>query len=143
MAAREQGSATPGGAGTPGGPTPGTTGREARGTRPAADRDAAGRRTPAGGTGRNRLGWVAITVAGLLTAWQIIFSITVESVANRDTYESIGLMLVLVLAVGSKREVEEMRWQRVSPRWPAVAALAVGAYAFVVAIAQWIGGLVY
>ena len=131
MAARD----TAGTGGTGGGTAPGTSGRQAGG--------AGGRNAPAGGTARNRLGWVALTVTGLLTAWQIIFSITVESVANRQTYESIGLMLVLVLAVGSLVLGIVALAQRVSPRWPAVSALAVGAYAFVVAIAQWVGGLVY
>ncbi|MBD8063453.1 hypothetical protein [Oceanitalea stevensii] len=128
MAAREPGSTTPQGT-TPGGPQgSSSTGREAR--------------KPQRGD-RNRLGWIAITVAGLLTAWQIVYAITVESVGNRDTYESIGLMLVLVLAVGSLVLGIVALAQRVVPRWPAVAALAVGVYAFIVAIAGWIGRLMY
>ncbi|MCM3661564.1 hypothetical protein M3148_11275 [Georgenia satyanarayanai] len=126
MAAREPGSTTPQGT-TPGG-SQGSSGRGARKPQRAD---------------RNRLGWIAITVAGLLTAWQIVYAITVESVANRDTYESIGLMLVLVLAVGSLVLGIVALAQRALPRWPAVAALAVGVYAFIVAIAGWIGRLMY
>ncbi|PYF99206.1 hypothetical protein SAMN05216184_10888 [Georgenia satyanarayanai] len=128
MAARETGSTTSQGS-APGGPQGSSAaGRESR--------------KPQRGE-RSRLGWIAITVAGLLTAWQVVYAITVESVANRDTYESIGLMLVLVLAVGSLVLGIVALAQRVLPRWPAVAALAVGVYAFIVAIAGWIGRLMY
>lgn len=140
MAAREPGGTTPGSS-TPGSTTPGKSGAESRTGTPAGGRDAAERKR--GDRSRNRLGWIAITVAGLLTAWQIIYAVTVESVENIETYESIGLMLVLVLAVGSLVLGIVALAQRVSPRWPAVAALAVGIYAFVVAIAGWIGRLMY
>lgn len=121
MAAREQ---------KPGATSPGTSP-----TTPAE-----GRRSPAS---RNRLGWIAITVAGALTAWQIVYAITLPSVQNVETYESVGLLLTLVLAVGAAVLGIVALSQKVTPRWPGLAALAVGTYAFVVAVASWIGRLMY
>lgn len=92
---------------------------------------------------RSRLGWIAVAVAGLLLAWQVIFAITAPSMANADVYESVDLLLSLVLAVGAVVLGIVALSQRVTPIWPAVAALAIGTYAFVVAVASWIGGLMY
>ncbi len=131
MAAREQGGTdrtTP--------PTPGTSPAEGR----RGPRSPEAGRTPAN---RNRLGWIAITVAAALTAWQIVYAITAPSMTDGEAYESVGLLLTLVLAVGAVVLGIVALSQRVSPRWPAVAALAIGSYAFVVAVASWIGELMY
>jgi len=137
--AREQGKpdrTTPAGAGA------GGERRRTDGTTPTAAGGAGGReRRPAGE--RNRLGWIAVTVAGLLTAWQIVYAITAPSVSNAEAYESVGLLLTLVLAVGALVLGIVALSQRVQPRWPAVAALAVGAYAFIVVVVGWIGELMY
>ncbi|HLT85005.1 MAG TPA: hypothetical protein VKZ83_12295 [Phototrophicaceae bacterium] len=137
MAAQDQGRTDGGrGATTDGG----------RGATPGGRTDGAGRTGQAGRgpeRNRNRLGWIAITVAGLLTAWRIVYAITAPSVANTDVYESVDLLLTLVLAVGAVVLGIVALGQRVQPRWPAVAALAVGSYAFVGGVASWIGRLMY
>jgi len=125
MAAREQGASS---SATPSSGKPSSS--------PAPE----GRR---GSASRNRLGWIAVTVAGALTAWQIVYAITLPSVQNVDTYESVGLLLTLVLAVGAAVLGIVALSQKVTPRWPALAALAVGTYAFIVAVASWIGRLMY
>ncbi|QDB79706.1 hypothetical protein FE251_10210 [Georgenia wutianyii] len=114
---------------------------DAKSARPGGAAPAA--RRPESARNRNRLGWIAVTVAGLLTAWRIIYAITAPSVANVDVYESVDLLLTLVLAVGAIVLGIVALGQRVSPRWPAVAALAVGTYAFVLGVASWIGRLMY
>jgi len=145
MAAQDQGRTDGGrGATTDGGR--GATTDGGRGATPGGRTDGAGRTGQAGRgpeRNRNRLGWIAITVAGLLTAWRIVYAITAPSVANTDVYESVDLLLTLVLAVGAVVLGIVALGQRVQPRWPAVAALAVGSYAFVVGVASWIGRLMY
>ena len=117
--------------------------RESQGTSPqgagTSPKGAAARPT----SPRSRLGWIAVAVAGLLLAWQVIFAITAPSMTNSDIYESVDLLLTLVLAVGAVVLGIVALGQRVTPIWPAVAALAIGTYAFVVAVASWIGGLMY
>jgi len=132
MSAPEQGKADRGTPADKGG----AQGARAAGAAPAA-------RRPEPARNRNRLGWIAVTVAGLLTAWRIIYAITAPSVANVDVYESVDLLLTLVLAVGAIVLGIVALGQRVSPRWPAVAALAVGTYAFVLGVASWVGRLMY
>lgn len=136
-AADRPGEQVAGGTGTAGEGRRADGGRTGTPARPGAER---ARRSD---SPRNRLGWIAVTVAGVLAAWQVIYAVTAPSVTNTDVYESVDLLLTLVLAVGAVVLGIVALGQRVLPRWPAVAALAVGTYAFVVAVASWIGQLMY
>lgn len=134
--------------------TSGTTGdatgdarrADAGSARPA---DARGSRsTGASGAGRgardgSRVPWVALGVAAVLTLWQIIYSITLHTVAeaSQDVYTSVSLFVSLILAVGALVLGIVARSQHHTPRWPATAAIAIGVYVFVVCVAAWIGGL--
>ena len=126
MAAREAKDPVRGGAGAAGrrgesAPGPGTSSPA-----PGADRSTA-----------SRLAWIALAVTGVLTAWQVVYALTAPTTASPETYSSVSLLLSVgaivlgVVALG----------QRALPRWPATAATAVGAFAFIVCVATWIGTL--
>lgn len=121
--------------------------RDRAGGQPPGDQRAAGTERAAGEPGRrperNRLGWIGVTVAGVLTAWRVIYAVTAPGMTNIAAYESVDVLLTIVLAVGAVVLGIVALGQRVQPRWPAVAALAVGTYAFVVAVAGWVGQLMY
>lgn len=122
----------PGGTAKPGGPT------RADGTGPApASRPA---RAPSQSTA-SRLAWIAVTVAGVLTAWQVVYALTAPTSPNSENYASVALLLNLVLSVGAIVLGIVALGQRAQPRWPATAATAVGVFAFIVAVATWIGTL--
>lgn len=134
---------TPGGA--DGGPAAGSSGTakpggptRADGTGPApASRPA---RAPSQSTA-SRLAWIAVTVAGVLTAWQVVYALTAPTSPNSENYASVALLLNLVLSVGAIVLGIVALGQRAQPRWPATAATAVGVFAFIVAVATWIGTL--
>ncbi|MFC4555511.1 hypothetical protein [Georgenia faecalis] len=92
---------------------------------------------------QSRVSWVGLAVAAVLAAWQIIYSITLQTTAeaNRDVYTSVSLFVSLILAVGAAVLGTVALSQRHLPRWPAVAAVAIGVYVFLVCVASWIGGL--
>lgn len=111
-----------------------TAGAGGRGTTPAAT----------GRTGQStasRLAWIAITVAALLTAWQVVYALTAPTSPSSENYASVSLLLTLVLSVGAVVLGIVALGQRAQPRWPATAATAVGGFAFIVAVATWIGTL--
>lgn len=148
----ESGRGTPGasGSGTPGGRTSSggagrgseTRGSEPRGseTRGSETRGSVGQATRSGSPG-TRLAWIALAVAGVLTAWQVVYSLTSPTTPNPETYSSVSLLLTLVLSVGAIVLGIVALGQRALPRWPATAATAMGVFAFIVCVATWIGTL--
>lgn len=136
---------------TPGGAAGGAA-SGAAGERTTANGPAAASRPRGGATGaaapaaaaRSRLGWVALTVTALLLVWQVVYALTVAGpgLDGREVYTSAWLLVSLVLAVGSAVLGIVAASQRVSPRWPATTALAVGTYVFLVCIATWAGSII-
>lgn len=134
-------SGTPGGA--DGRPAAGSSGTAKPGGPTRADgADPASRpaRAPSQSTA-SRLAWIAVTVAGVLTAWQVVYALTAPTSPNSENYASVALLLNLVLSVGAIVLGIVALGQRAQPRWPATAATAVGVFAFIVAVATWIGTL--
>lgn len=99
-----------------------------------------GRKAPSQSTA-SRLAWIAVTVAALLTAWQVVYALTAPTSPSSENYASVSLLLTLVLSVGAVVLGIVALGQRAQPRWPATAATAVGVFAFIVAVATWIGTL--
>ncbi|MDD9206512.1 hypothetical protein PU560_08535 [Georgenia sp. 10Sc9-8] len=124
-----------------GGPAEGRRGTPSGGTTADGGRS--------GGTGerarpaRNTVGWVALFVAVLLTAWQVVVALTIQGVADasQEVYSAVSLFVTLILAVGAVVLGLVGMSQRRPPRWPALVGLAVGAAAFLVTVASWVGGL--
>ncbi len=82
-------------------------------------------------------------MAVVLTAWQVIYAITVQGMneASSEVYTSVWLLISLVLAVGCAVLGIVAVSQRSQQRWPAIAALSIGVYVFLVCIATWVGQL--
>lgn len=120
--------------GSPGGGTGGSPGARPAAPRPGGD---------APGGARGKLSWIALAVAVVLTAWQVIYAITVQGMneANIEVYTSVWLLISLVFAVGSAVLGIVAVSQRSQQRWPAIAALSIGVYVFLVCIATWTGEL--
>lgn len=116
---------------------------------PGAAADAKARGASSGTTARagtregSKVPWVALGVAAALTVWQVIYSITLHTVAeaSQEVYTSVSLFVSLILAVGALVLGIVARSQHHTPRWPATAAIAIGVYVFVVCVAAWVGGL--
>ena len=145
----------PGRTGAPGSPADGGGAGTSAGTE-AAGRGGGSGATPSGAgpttaaTGPrgadvrpSRLGWVGLTVTAVLLVWQVIYAVNVvgPGLDGGEVYTSVWLLISLVLAVGAVVLGIVAASQRVSPRWPATAALAVGTYVFLVCIATWAGSL--
>ena len=97
---------------------------------------AGGRSTTPAATGRT-----GQSTAALLTAWQVVYALTAPTSPSSENYASVSLLLTLVLSVGAVVLGIVALGQRAQPRWPAPAATAVGGFAFIVAVATWIGTL--
>lgn len=125
--------------GSAGGPRPAARGAAGGGGTAAAD--AAGPSGRTGSAATSRLAWIALAVAGVLTAWQVIYALTSPTTLSPETFSSVSLLLTLVLSVGAIVLGIVALGQGALPRWPATAATAVGAFAFIVCVATWIGTL--
>jgi hypothetical protein len=108
----------------------------------AADTDLPGEGGWATGRG-NPVAWTSLLVAVVLTVWQAVFALSVERVAapDQDLYTSVSLFVTLILGLAAAVLGLVGISQRRRPRWPALAGLAVGLNAFLVAVFSWIGGL--
>jgi len=99
-----------------------------------------GRREPGRG---NPVAWTSLLVAVVLTVWQAVYALSLERVAapDQDLYTSVSLFVTLILGLAAAVLGLVGISQRRRPRWPALAGLAVGLNAFIVAAFSWIGGL--
>ncbi len=87
----------------------------------------------------NPIGWVALAVAVVVTFMQAAFNYTVPGVADS---ESPARAVLLFLSHRRRRRRGARRGglaQKRSPRWPSIAALAVGLNVFLVTVAAWVG----
>ncbi|GAA4432503.1 hypothetical protein GCM10023169_38280 [Georgenia halophila] len=102
-------------------------------------------KTEPASTGRqkgNPVAWTALLVAVVLTVWQAIYSLTVVGTdSDQETFTSVSLFITLVLGLAATVLGIVSIAQRRSPRWPGLAGLSVGLYAFIIAVFSWIGGL--
>lgn len=108
----------------------------------AADPGPPGEERPVTGRG-NPVAWTSLLVAVVLTIWQAVYALSVQGVAppDQDLYTSVSLFVTLILGLAAAVLGLVGIAQRRRPRWPALAGLAVGLNAFLVAVFSWIGGL--
>ncbi|ROR74055.1 hypothetical protein [Bogoriella caseilytica] len=128
--------------GAPGSATSGSAGGAQRGTSRAPARD-----EPAAGRDKAIVSWIALLVAVLLTVWEAISSLHLGGIdpANDpsawNSFYPVSLFVTLVLGLAAAVLGIVGIAQRRQPRWPGLAGLAVGLYAFVGAVFAWVGGL--
>ncbi|MHB1065773.1 MAG: hypothetical protein ACYC1Z_15010 [Georgenia sp.] len=111
------------------------------------DRPGAGTPRPAtipgrgGGRGGNPVGWTALLLAVVLTAWKAVYAVAAQRVGDPALYESISLFVSLILGLSAAVLGIVALAQRHGPRWPGLVGLAIGLHVFVVALFFWIGTL--
>lgn len=121
----------------------GTPGAAASGTPGAAK---TGRETTARGRAggdSNMTGWLSLVVAVLLLALQVFYALNATSIDGGalEGYRSVITFGSLILGLaGAVLALVGMAQHR-RPRWPSTVGLAIGTYAFIIAVASWIGGL--
>ena len=119
-----------------------TTPRPTDSPRPADP--APSRKAPASGVSSgNPTGWVGLGVAVVVTAMQAAFNYNVPGVvAAQSPARSVLLFLSLIGGVVAAVLGVVALAARRTPRWPGVAALAIGLNVFLVSVAAWVGSLV-
>lgn len=96
---------------------------------------------PSARAGGNAVGWTALLLAVVLTAWQAVYALAAEQVSDPDLYQSVALFVSLVLGLAAAVLGIVALAQRRLPRWPGLVALAVGLHVFVVSLFAWVGGI--
>lgn len=91
----------------------------------------------------NPTGWVGLAVAVVVTFMRAAFNYTIPGVNAADSpARSVLLFLSLIGGVVAAVLGVVALASRRSPKWPGVAALAVGLNVFLVTVAAWVGSLV-